>query len=553
MQKYQVLGEGLKGVSARVGSAAAKEWEGVLVSHCEAKIRKYGRTEFVLDSDGSIERRKGRAEPGLTPLHLPSFRYRFYPKGGIDSFFGKKIAGYTARLEAIEHLLNALSSTDPAAVQLKQMQMVHQSALKKWSDRKEEEIQNPGRYLLANSREPLLKDPLLTQSIRDLHFMNETPNGLQLSTVIHQQKHPRERLNFPPHALLGHGAIATVIEGAVDDKHGYFKSGSLKHHVTGLLQSHDADSRDRGTAICGVISQTAPEAGMIVSGSEYALPCISPDKREIVHGPLNFSVPFALAALKLVSPFEELAAFLAEHGSDKDASVFKAIQKRVIEIASLEDDQKKLEMVEALYLEYGACSFDSVLEEAKLVIWPMGDQACMLDESALWRSQFSVQARYSDKSLYVVNLSRGGVHPYPTTNFPGEEFAENTVCAIGQQVMTTVPDHQFDHLTGTVVAAPFVTGLVLLLRARFPNLTYDQIREVILETCDPIVFDSKWKACRVEPPVGAIPSERLKLSRRFFGRGIISGTRAFKVARALSDGKIASVADCWSAPPEFFK
>ena len=47
--------------------------------------------------------------------------------------------------------------------------------------------------------------------------------------------------------------------------------------------------------------------------------------------------------------------------------------------------------------------------------------------------------------------------------------------------------HQSGH--GTSVAAPLVAGAIAALKSMFPNLSYHQIRDRILETADESVYD----------------------------------------------------------------
>ena len=56
------------------------------------------------------------------------------------------------------------------------------------------------------------------------------------------------------------------------------------------------------------------------------------------------------------------------------------------------------------------------------------------------------------------------------------------VTAPGVNVYSTVPDNQYESYSGTSMAAPHVSGMVALMLSANPNLTPDQIREIITQS-----------------------------------------------------------------------
>lgn len=52
----------------------------------------------------------------------------------------------------------------------------------------------------------------------------------------------------------------------------------------------------------------------------------------------------------------------------------------------------------------------------------------------------------------------------------------------GMEIYSTVPFNQYEHLQGTSMAAPVVAGVAAMLRSYFPELTAEQVRDIIMES-----------------------------------------------------------------------
>ncbi len=297
--------------------------------------------------------------------------------------------------------------------------------------------------------------------------------------------------------LLGEGASAAVVEDAsrLDTEH-YFLKGRVV-----VPSGQTTSDKEHATAICGIIAQTAPKALQYVSLSYGMFRNIPLHDREIVNCSFNFP-PIHLGGApnktKLVDGFYEI---------DK-------IRRKILPSA-----------------------YEKTFSDGKLLIWALGNESLLFDESsAPLRAYFSCKTMYNDKSIYVVNLQRNGLTPCPSTNFSGEEFAENTVCSVGEGVITTMKGNTWGPGGGTSCAAPFVTGLALLLRANFPRLNPQEIREAILEGATPILIDDEGNPFEVLPEdLKNYPIEQVKQSQRIFGRGRIDGKRSYQIAQSMNE------------------
>ncbi len=68
------------------------------------------------------------------------------------------------------------------------------------------------------------------------------------------------------------------------------------------------------------------------------------------------------------------------------------------------------------------------------------------------------------------------------------DYGPNTVDigAPGVDIFSTLPGNRYGFFTGSSAAAPHVTGAAALLWALNPNLRYDQIKQLLLQSVDPI-------------------------------------------------------------------
>ena len=76
-------------------------------------------------------------------------------------------------------------------------------------------------------------------------------------------------------------------------------------------------------------------------------------------------------------------------------------------------------------------------------------------------------------------------------NYDGRSsFGDNLlVCAPGDTIWSTVPDNQIDKMSGTSMACPHVSGVIALMLERNPNLTINQVRQILAETASQIGDD----------------------------------------------------------------
>lgn len=134
--------------------------------------------------------------------------------------------------------------------------------------------------------------------------------------------------------------------------------------------------------------------------------------------------------------------------------------------------------------------------------------------------------RYADNWIEVGALDWRGDKNL-AANFSNYSADYVDVFAPGVDIYATVPGDEYENLQGTSMAAPVVSGVAALLRSYFPDLTAEQVKEIILSTASP-------QDVRVQKPGAAedmVPFRRLSLTG-----GIVNAYEAVRMA-AQTKGK----------------
>ena len=97
------------------------------------------------------------------------------------------------------------------------------------------------------------------------------------------------------------------------------------------------------------------------------------------------------------------------------------------------------------------------------------------------------------KPKYAKNwISVGAITPAKDDHLPASfsnwSQAYVDVFAPGEEIYSTVPDNKYANLQGTSMAAPMVAGVAALLRSYFPDLTAEQVKEILMESTVPMTM-----------------------------------------------------------------
>lgn len=81
----------------------------------------------------------------------------------------------------------------------------------------------------------------------------------------------------------------------------------------------------------------------------------------------------------------------------------------------------------------------------------------------------------------ALNVSMDDNMAAPFSNYSMDKV---DVFAPGMEIYATVPDNKYEWLQGTSMAAPVVAGVAAVLRSYFPDLTAEQVKDVIMASTD---------------------------------------------------------------------
>jgi subtilisin family serine protease len=100
---------------------------------------------------------------------------------------------------------------------------------------------------------------------------------------------------------------------------------------------------------------------------------------------------------------------------------------------------------------------------------------------SFWNGASSLVETYPDNLIIVANANdaTGELNSSSQRNI---ERTYVSVCAPGSEIWSSVPDDKYEWLTGTSMAAPFVTGLAGLMLSVNSKLTAGQMKTIIVKT-----------------------------------------------------------------------
>ncbi|MBI2982132.1 MAG: S8 family serine peptidase [Deltaproteobacteria bacterium] len=123
-------------------------------------------------------------------------------------------------------------------------------------------------------------------------------------------------------------------------------------------------------------------------------------------------------------------------------------------------------------------AFERAREAGILVVAAAGNEATDLDDSPVYPAAYSF-----DNLISVAALNKAEEGLLEISNFGKEKV---TVATLGEKIPSTSLDDGYATLTGTSASAAIVSGVGALLISINPDLTSSEIREILIESSDPL-------------------------------------------------------------------
>jgi subtilisin family serine protease len=115
-------------------------------------------------------------------------------------------------------------------------------------------------------------------------------------------------------------------------------------------------------------------------------------------------------------------------------------------------------------------------------------------------------------------------------NFSNYGKGNVDVFAPGVDIYSTTPDQSYDTYSGTSMASPVAAGVAAVLRSYFPELTAEQVKEIIMESSDKQNFKVKKPGSKT-----LVPFSELSVSG-----GVVNAYKAVEMAAKTKGKKKAS-------------
>ncbi len=110
-----------------------------------------------------------------------------------------------------------------------------------------------------------------------------------------------------------------------------------------------------------------------------------------------------------------------------------------------------------------------------VVVMAGGNQNALIGLDPMSRTPYSINVSAIDPDLTKADYSNFG--------------AASTVSAPGTKIYNSAPNQRYEFLEGTSMAAPIVTGAVALLKSIRPELTNEEIKQILVTTGKPLGSD----------------------------------------------------------------
>jgi hypothetical protein len=124
-----------------------------------------------------------------------------------------------------------------------------------------------------------------------------------------------------------------------------------------------------------------------------------------------------------------------------------------------------------------------------VIVWASGNNSLILSESVAYTVLKALSVYKPGSLINVLALDEDVTSIAPFSNQPGNHPLQySTVAGPGTNVLVLEGNGSVVRRSGTSAAAPYIAGIIALLKSNFPGLGNDQIVTALLDTASPVVI-----------------------------------------------------------------
>ncbi len=164
-----------------------------------------------------------------------------------------------------------------------------------------------------------------------------------------------------------------------------------------------------------------------------------------------------------------------------------------------------------------------------LLIHAAGNDGANLDEAANFPNKKFKNSKKSAKNWIEVGASSWGDEKNFVGSFSNYGKTAVDVFAPGVAINSTIPDNKYTEHDGTSMAAPVVSGVAALLMSYFPELSAEDVKEIILKS------SIKYTDKEINKPGRG--KNTIKFGELSATGGIVNAYEAVKMAQNWKDNK----------------
>ncbi|HEX5003655.1 MAG TPA: S8 family peptidase [Bacteroidia bacterium] len=187
----------------------------------------------------------------------------------------------------------------------------------------------------------------------------------------------------------------------------------------------------------------------------------------------------------IAAPVKIMVVRVVPDGDEYDKDIANGIRYAV------DNGAKVINMSFGKDLSPGKSAVDAAMEYAAskdvLIVHAAGNDSKNIDKGGNYPNPYLLTSGQRIPSWLEVGASSSSGDAARFSNY-GRKTVD--LFAPGVNIYSTVPDSSYVSENGTSMAAPMVSGVAAILRSYFPQLSADQVRNILLATVTKVPFDT---------------------------------------------------------------